>query len=79
MAVAAWRAWLTAPSPHRTWGLALFLLQLGLNLLWTWVFFVRHSLAGVVAEVGFLWIAIGATTLVFYRAEPAAAYLMARY
>jgi tryptophan-rich sensory protein len=79
MAVAAWRVWLAAPSPQRTWGLGLFLLQLGLNLMWTWVFFVRHSLAGGVAEVAFLWIAIGATTLVFYRAEPAAAYLMAPY
>jgi tryptophan-rich sensory protein len=32
MAVAAWRVWLASPGPARNWGLALFLVQLALNL-----------------------------------------------
>ena len=39
MAVAAWIAWKTRPSSCRRRGLRLFLVQLGLNFLWSWIFF----------------------------------------
>ena len=65
MAVAAWRIWESPASPLRTWGLALFLVQLILNFAWSLIFFRHH--------------AIGATTLVFGRVSPAAAWLMAPY
>jgi tryptophan-rich sensory protein len=79
MAIAAWRVWESAASPLRTWGLALFLVQLILNFAWSLIFFRQHDLGAALAEVVVLWVAIGVTTLVFSRVSPAAAWLMAPY
>ena len=79
MAIAAWRVELAAPSPLRTWGLVLFLLQLALNFLWSFLFFKQHAIGAALAEVVVLWASIGATALVFARVSPPAAWLMAPY
>ncbi len=79
MAVAAWRVWLAAPAPARSWGLAVFLAQLGLNLAWSWFFFRQRAIGAAFAEVLVLWVLIGVTTLFFARSTPAAAWLMAPY
>ena len=79
MAIAAWRVELAEPSRLRTWGLALFLLQLALNFLWSWIFFKQHAIGAALIEVVLLWASIGATTLVFARVSPVAAWLMAPY
>ncbi len=79
MAIAAWQVWLLAPSALRTWGLALFLAQLGLNFAWSWIFFRHHALGAALVEVVVLWAAIGATTLAFTRVAPVAAWMMAPY
>ena len=79
MAVAAWRVWLAEPSPLRTWGLALFLVQLALNFAWSLIFFKMHALGAAFAEVLVLWLAIAATTLLFARVSPVAAWMMAPY
>ncbi len=79
MAIAAWRVWLTAPSQVRTWSLALFLVQLGLNFAWSWIFFRQHAIGAALAEVLVLWAAIAATTFLFARVAPPAAWLMAPY
>jgi len=79
MAIAAWRVWLASPSPMRTWGLALFLAQLALNFVWSWIFFSRHALGAALVEVWALWIAIACTIAAFACASPVAAWLMAPY
>jgi tryptophan-rich sensory protein len=79
MAVAAWRASLAAPSPLRSWALCLFLAQLALNLGWSWIFFQKHAIGAALAEIALLWIAIGATTIVFARIAPVSAWLMTPY
>jgi tryptophan-rich sensory protein len=79
MAIAGWRVWLTPASPERNLGLMLFLIQLGLNFAWSWIFFKGHAIGLALAEVVLLWAAIGATTLVFGRVSPTAAWLMAPY
>lgn len=79
MAVAAWRVWLASPGPARSWGLALFLVQLALNLAWSSIFFHRHAIGMGFAEVLLLWAAIGITTVVFAHSAPFAAWLMAPY
>ena len=79
MAIAAWRVELAAPSPLRTWGLVLFLTQLALNFLWSWIFFKLHAIGPAFVEVLALWASIGATTLVFARVSPIAAWLMVPY
>ncbi len=79
MALAAWRIWLAPPSPARGWALGLFLVQLALNLAWTWIFFRRHALGAALIEVAILWAAIGATTVAFSLVEASAGWLMAPY
>ncbi|HEY1208369.1 MAG TPA: TspO/MBR family protein [Terracidiphilus sp.] len=79
MAIAAWQVWESAASPWRTWGLALFLIQLLLNFTWSLIFFRHHAIGAALVEVVALWAAIGATTLVFGRVSPVAAWLMAPY
>ncbi|MGD0912741.1 MAG: TspO/MBR family protein [Terracidiphilus sp.] len=79
MAVSAWQSWTQPPSPARTLALALFLVQLTLNLAWSWIFFRGHAIGPALAEVAVLWAAIGATTLAFARVSPAAAWLMLPY
>ena len=79
MAIAAWQVWLSPSSPVRTWGMVLFLVQLGLNFGWSWIFFRQHAIGAALAEVVLLWAAIGATTLAFSRVSPVAAWLMAPY
>lgn len=79
MAIAAWRILQAPPTHARTLALAIFALQLVLNLLWSWVFFRRHAVGAAVAEIILLWIAIGATTAAFARLDSLAAWLMAPY
>ncbi len=79
MGFAAWLVWQSAPSPMRTWGLVLFLVQLGLNLAWSWIFFHQRAIGAALGEVVLLWAVIAVTTLVFARVAPAAAWLMAPY
>jgi benzodiazapine receptor len=79
MAFAAWRVWLATPSPARSRALALFLVQLALNLAWTWIFFRKHAVGTALIEVIALWAAIAVTMLAFRRVEPGAGWLMAPY
>jgi len=79
MAIAAWQVWQSASSPMRTWGLPLFLVQLGLNFAWSLIFFRQHAIGAALVEVVFLWAGIGATTLIFGRVAPSAAWLMVPY
>jgi translocator protein len=57
----------------------LFGLQLGLNALWSLIFFGRRSPLGALIEIVFLWLAILATTLAFQRVSRTAALLMLPY
>jgi tryptophan-rich sensory protein len=79
MAVAAWRVWLATPSTARTVGLTLFLVQLALNLAWSWIFFRRHAIGAALLEVVLLWLAIAITTMAFGRVAPLAAWLLLPY
>jgi tryptophan-rich sensory protein len=79
MAIAAWLVTQSAPTPQRNLAIALFLVQLALNLAWSWFFFRRHTLGTALAEVVLLWAAIGACTLLFRTVSPLAAGLMLPY
>jgi tryptophan-rich sensory protein len=79
MAIAAWQVSQAPPSPARTAGLILFIVQLALNFAWSWIFFRAHAIGAALAEVVLLWAAIGATTLLFAHTAPIAAWLMAPY
>lgn len=79
MAVAAWLVWQRGGFVAQRRPLALFLAQLGLNALWTPLFFGLHRPGLAFAEIVLLWVAIAATLAAFRRVNQAAAWLLAPY
>jgi len=79
MAIAAWIVWKTRPSPCRRRGLRLFCVQLGLNFLWTWIFFGYHQMGTAFVDIVVLWIAILLTILTFKKMSTTAAWLLVPY
>ena len=65
----------------RIWRLAisLFFVQLVLNMIWSIIFFGLHSPGGALVEIIFLWLAILATIVAFYKISKPAAWLLAPY
>ena len=59
--------------------LIIFLTQLVLNTLWSILFFGLHNPAAALVEIVFLWLAIMATIIAFYRVTPKAAYFLIPY
>jgi translocator protein len=79
MAVAAWLVWRTHGFREGRIALALFVVQLGANALWTWLFFVWHRGALAFAEVVVLCCLIVATFAAFWRFDRLAAALLVPY
>lgn len=59
--------------------LGIFLGQLVLNTLWSVIFFGLQNPGGALVEIIFLWLAILATIVAFYRVSKAASYLLVPY
>jgi benzodiazapine receptor len=80
MAVAAWLVWKQGiGAPGVKLALAVFLVQLILNALWSVFFFgLRSPLAGLVDIIA-LWLAILATTIFFFRISVPAGVLLLPY
>lgn len=79
MAVAAWMVWKQSGFKAAARPLTLFLVQLGLNVAWSWIFFGLHQPGWAFVEIIVLWIAILATTASFYRRSRFAGCLMMPY
>ena len=76
MGVAAWLVWRRAGFTAAHW---LFLAQLAVNALWTWLFFAWQQGALAFVEILVLWALIGATVVAFRRIRPLAALLLVPY
>ncbi len=79
MAIAAWLVWRQAGCAAARLPLTLFAIQLGLNVAWSWIFFGMHQPGWALVEIGLLWLAILATTLLFIHRSRAAGGLMLPY
>lgn len=79
MAVAAWRVWRRDGLRPARWALALFGLQLVLNLAWSILFFGLRSIGVALVEIVVLLLAILATMLVFWRRDRVAGMLFVPY
>lgn len=79
MAVAAWMVWRARDFVGARVALLLFLVQLVLNALWTWLFFAWHQGALAFVEVILLWIAVAITMNLFRRVRPMAGTLLIPY
>ncbi len=85
MGVSAWLIWKKLDSRLRgndkriKIALGIFLGQLVLNTLWSIIFFGLHSPGGALVEIAFLWLAILATIVAFYKISKPAAWLLVPY
>ncbi len=77
MGIALWRVWRS--SPPRTAAIGLFVAQLVVNALWSWLFFRWHLGGPAFAWIVLLLVLIGATMAAFWRIERPAALLLAPY
>lgn len=78
MGIAAFLVWRRDTKGART-ALALYGIQLALNVLWSMLFFGLRSPALALAEIGVLLLAILATAAAFYRISRTAALLLVPY
>jgi tryptophan-rich sensory protein len=79
MAFAAWRVWRTGGFELQRLALVLFLAQLVLNALWSWLFFRFHQGALAFADIVILLVSLLATLVAFWRADRLAGLLLVPY
>ena len=71
--------WRRSQSSARTKALAIYGLQLGLNLAWSFLFFGFQHLGLVLVEITFLLVVIATTTFLFWRIDRLAGALFVPY
>ncbi len=79
MAVSAWLVWRNRGFSGARAALLLFIAQLVINALWTWIFFVWKQGAWAFAEIVVLWLLIAITIYFFWRVRPLAGMLLLPY
>ncbi|CAH0132376.1 TspO/MBR family protein [Stenotrophomonas lactitubi] len=79
MALAAWLVWRQGGWRATMPALVLYLLQLALNVLWSWLFFGWKQGALAFADILLLLVLIVATVVAFHRVRPAAVWLLLPY
>lgn len=80
MGIAAWMIW----EARKTAGgsgaaLVLFVVQLALNGLWSWLFFGQQAILPAFIDILLLWTALAATVIAFWRIRPVAGALLLPY
>jgi benzodiazapine receptor len=79
MAIAAWLVWQAREIRLARLALTLFLLQLILNALWSWLFFGWYQGALAFLDILLLWTLIVLTLILFWRIRPLAGVLLIPY
>lgn len=79
MGVAAWLVWREGGWRRQRGVLALFVIQLVLNALWSWLFFGWHRGALAFADIVVLWLLVVATFVGFWRVRQLAGALLVPY
>ncbi|MFC5435617.1 TspO/MBR family protein [Rhodanobacter umsongensis] len=79
MGLAAWLVWRDGGWRRQRSVLALFVVQLAVNALWSWLFFGWHRGALAFADIVLLWLLIAATLIGFWRVQRLAGALLLPY
>lgn len=79
MGISAWLVWRRNGFKPNQLPLMLFIVQLAVNALWSWLFFAWHQGALAFAEVLVLWALIVATCVAFWRCYAPAGMLLLPY
>jgi len=79
MGISAWQVWRVGGFDANRLALGLFLVQLSLNALWTWLFFAWRLGAWAFADIILLLVLIAATLITFWRVRLLAGVLLVPY
>lgn len=79
MGIAAWLVWREAGFRAARAALVLFLVQLAVNALWSWLFFAWQRGALAFVDILLLWVLIAGTVITFWRVRPLAGALLLPY
>ncbi|KAF3363063.1 Translocator protein [Chlamydiales bacterium STE3] len=79
MGISLWLIWLKKASPNHQLAYALFGLQLGLNFLWSILFFYKQSPMLALIDLSLLWTVVTVMLLIFARISSLAALLQIPY
>ncbi|MBK4735547.1 TspO/MBR family protein [Noviherbaspirillum pedocola] len=79
MGIASWLVWREREHGGRQTALALYVVQLAVNTLWSWLFFAWHLGAAAFADIILLLALLVATIALFRRVRPLAAALLLPY
>ena len=79
MAISAWLVWRVEGFRAHSTALNLFLVQLAVNSLWSWLFFAWHLGSLSFIDIILLWLLIVLTLLAFWRVRVLAGLLLVPY
>lgn len=79
MAIAAWLVWKESGWTRARHALSLYVIQLALNGLWTWLYFTWRLGAVALFEISVLWLLIAFTAHLFWRHKAIAGILLLPY
>jgi benzodiazapine receptor len=79
MGIAAYRVWEVRQSRGARPALILYAVQLVLNVVWSYAFFGLHNILAGLGVIILLWLFVFATTVVFYRVDTPAGWLLVPY
>lgn len=79
MAIAVWLVWRACRLTQGLWPYALYVAQLGVNAMWTWLFFAWHRGSWALIEILILFVLVVATMAAFRPIKPLAVWLLAPY
>jgi benzodiazapine receptor len=79
MGISAWLVWRSRGFSRARAALGVFIVQLAVNALWSWLFFVWRQGGLAFADAVALWLLIVATVALFWRVSIPAAVLLLPY
>jgi tryptophan-rich sensory protein len=79
MAVAAWLVWRVDGFDRARTALTLYLVQLVVNALWSWLFFAWQMGGAALADIALMWVLVAATMLAFWKHSRVAALMLLPY
>ena len=79
MGISLYLIWKQDAGKGRNLAILIFLLQLLLNFVWSFIFFYYNKIGFALVEIILLWICIGIMLVLFYKIKPIAAIINLPY
>lgn len=79
MGISLYMIWMLPEGKDRNRALFIFVVQLALNFIWSFLFFYYKTIGIALVEIVALWCSILLMIILFYRLKPAAGYINIPY